>query len=137
MDENEIKSEVVEDNGKDNNIENSKPESNENIKKVGTARLIFNDATIVYKFDICFNSEYNSLEFINIINGFNELTVKNSSAMRDFFAMYGIIAWNFPKTTLVIGDPEYLGPMIKIENLINQHIKYAGLRKFVFRVDTV
>lgn len=107
------------------------------VKKVGTARLIYNDATTVYRFDIHFNPQYNSLEFKNVINGFEELHPKGAKGIKDFFAMYGIINWNFPKTVLAINTPEYLESMTKIENLLNQHIKSAGLKKFTFRVETV
>lgn len=107
------------------------------VKKVGSARLIFNDATVIYKFDIHFNSKYNSLEFKNVINNFEELKPRGSKGMQEFFAAYGIINWNFPKTILAINTNEYLEAMTKIENLVNGHIKGAGLKKFVFRVDTV
>lgn len=108
-------------------------------KKIGTARLITCDGTTIYRFDI-FYREYaensGTIEYRNIVNDFESARPEGKKDFKEFFAMFGIIRWNFPNSVLPVSTNVTLA-LNKIESLINEHIKIAGIKKgkFEFKVD--
>lgn len=111
-------------------------------RKVATARLIgYETGTTIYRFDI-FNKEYSKdngiIELRNVINGFNSIRPTNKKDYKDFFAMFGIITWNFNSVVMPY-EKNILALITELESLINEHINIAGIKKdkFVFRIDIV
>lgn len=108
-------------------------------KKIGTARLVTCDGTTIYRFDI-FYREYaensGTIEYRNIVNDFESARPEGKKDFKEFFAMFGIIRWNFPNSVLPVSTNVTLA-LNKIESLINEHIKIAGIKKgkFEFKVD--
>ena len=115
------------------------PES-DGFKRTACARLFNAAGTTVYRFDI-FYKEYKTndgtIEYRNIIDNFNAVRPQKVNELKEFFAMFGIIRWNFP-TTVVPVNTNVLEALLKIECLINEQIKSAGIKKnhYQFRVDT-
>lgn len=110
-------------------------------KKVATARLIDYNGTTIYRFDI-FNKEFGQnsgiVEFRNVVNGFNSARPNNKKDYKDFFAMFGIITWNFSATVMPY-EKNILALVTELESLINEHIGIAGIKKgkFEFKIDIV
>ena len=118
----------------------TEPIKNDGFKKIACARLFNAAGTTVFRFDI-FYKEYASnsgtIEYKNIVDNFDSVRPTNVNELKEFFAMFGIIRWNFPKTVIPV-NTNVLGALLKIESLINEHIKSAGIKKghYEFRVET-
>lgn len=116
-------------------------EEKDDFVKAGTARLTDSNGTTIYRFDI-YHKEYSkdngTVEFRNIVNNFNAARPSNTKDYKDFFAIFGIIKWNFGNTVLPY-DKNIMIILTQLESLINEHIVIAGIKKgkFTFRVDTV
>lgn len=118
------------------------PESvKDGFKKIACARLFNFDRTTVFRFDI-FYKEYakdsGTIEYRNIVDNFNSVRPTKPNELKEFFAMFGIIRWNFPTTVLPV-NTNVLEALLKIECLINEQIIKAGIKKgrYEFRVETV
>ena len=110
-------------------------------KKIACARLFNSDRTTVFRFDI-FYKEYakdsGTIEYRNIVDNFNSVRPTKPNELKEFFAIFGIIRWNFPTTVLPV-NTNVLEALLKIECLINEQIIKAGIKKgrYEFRVETV
>jgi len=111
----------------------------DDFKKIATARLIDYNGSTIYRFDI-FNKEYRKdsgiIELRNVVNGFNLNRPNNKKEYRDFFAMFGIISWNFNSSVMPY-EKNIIALITELESLINEHINIAGIKrnKFVFKID--
>ncbi len=110
-------------------------------KLLACARLFGETGTTLYRFDIFYREfEENSgiFEFRNIVDNFEAARPKNSKEYKDFFAVIGIIRWNFHNKYMPINQNSYVS-ITTIESAINEHIKIAGIKKdkFIFRIDTI
>lgn len=111
----------------------------DDFKKVATARLIDYNGSTIYRFDI-FNKEYRKdsgiIELRNVVNGFSLNRPNNKKEYRDFFAMFGIISWNFNSSVMPY-EKNIIALITELESLINEHINIAGIKKdkFVFKID--
>ena len=110
-------------------------------KKIACARLFNAAGTTVFRFDI-FYKEYvkdsGTIEYRNIIDNFNSVRPTKVNELKEFFAMFGIIRWNFPTTVLPV-NTNVLEALLKIESLINEQSVSAGIKKgrYECRVETV
>lgn len=110
-------------------------------KKIATARLIYDGSNTTYKFDIYYRGDSDSkgvIEFRNIVNAFEDIRPDKENDLKDFFAMYGIIKWNFPRPSTPVNTNVHLA-LVKIESLINDQIKIAKIKKglFEFWIDNI
>lgn len=117
------------------------PTQKDGFNKIACARL-FNAAGItVFRFDI-FYKEYaensGTIEYRNIVDNFDSVRPTRTKDLKEFFAMFGIIRWNFPKTVVPV-NTNILIALIKIESLVNEQIRSAGIKKgnYEFRVENV
>ena len=116
------------------------PTKKDGFNKIGCARLFNAAGTTVFRFDI-FYKEYaensGTIEYRNIVDNFDSVRPTKAEELKEFFAMFGIIRWNFPKTVLPV-NTNVLIALLKIESLINEQIKSSGIKKgrYEFRVDT-
>lgn len=117
------------------------PTKDEGYKMISCARLFNYAGTTVFRFDI-FYKEYaeNSgiIELRNIVDNFSAVRPTKTNELKEFFAMFGIIRWNFPTTVMPV-NTNIFEALLKIECLVNEQIKSAGIKKgrYEFRVDNV
>jgi len=124
-------------------VEDTTPatEEKDEYEKVATARLVDYNGTTIYRFDI-YNKEFGKdngiVEYRNIVNNFESARPSGRKDYKDFFAMYGIITWNFNSKVMPY-DKNILALITQLESLINEHITIAGIKKdkFTFKIDTV
>lgn len=137
--------EVSEITGNDSTIVNSDNEDEEDLspkeieRRKAEVMLTFNHlavakmvigSTIVYRFDIYYSKKYNSIEYRNIVNAFNEVPIDEESKkdFRTLFACFGIVKWNFVSNLIQL-DTDVYESLTKIETLINTQIASCGLGK--------
>ncbi len=116
------------------------PTKKDGFKKIACARLFNASGTTVFRFDL-FYKEYaensGTIEYRNIVDNFDSVRPTKVNELKEFFAMFGIIRWNFPTTVMPV-NANVLEALLKIESLINEQIKSAGIKKgrYEFRVET-
>lgn len=117
------------------------PTQKDGFNKIACARLFNAAGTTVFRFDI-FYKEYaensGTIEYRNIVDNFDSVRPTSTKELKEFFAIFGIIRWNFPKTVVPV-NTNILIALLKIESLVNEQIRSAGIKKgnYEFRVENV
>lgn len=110
-------------------IEKRKAEVMLTFSHLAVAKMVIG-STIAYRFDIYYSEKYNSIEYRNIVNAFNEVPIDEESKkdFRTLFACFGIIKWNFVSNLIQL-DTDVYESLTKIESLINTQIASCGMGK--------